>query len=366
MKILFFIESLRSGGKERRLVELIKGLAANPSLEMEIVLTKKDIHYKDIFSTNIKVHYTVRKFLKKDPQIFFKFYSIAKKFRPDVIHVWGNLVAIYALPAKVILRIPLVNNQITDAPLNVSNSILSHKLTFPYSDKIIANCYAGLKAYDAPENKSSVIYNGFDFDRISNLYNKDIIREKFSITTKYIIGMVASFSEKKDFETYVRSANLVLSKGFDVTFLCIGAGDDSKCKQIVDQNNVNRILFLGKQSNVESIMNICDIGVLITNNEKHGEGISNALLEFSALNKPLIATLGGGNGELIQEGHSGFLIGQKAPDELAEKIAFFLEDDKRRVDFGNKGRERIENEFTIEKMINAFTNAYSAIIKEKK
>jgi len=26
MKILFYIESLRSGGKERRLVELIKGL----------------------------------------------------------------------------------------------------------------------------------------------------------------------------------------------------------------------------------------------------------------------------------------------------------------------------------------------------
>ena len=80
MKILFYIESLNSGGKERRLVELIKGLSKYPDIEMELVLTRDYIHYKEISDTGIKIHFNIRKGLKKDPRLFFKFYKIAKKF----------------------------------------------------------------------------------------------------------------------------------------------------------------------------------------------------------------------------------------------------------------------------------------------
>ena len=80
MKILFFIESLRSGGKERRLIELIKGLSSNPRISMELVLTKDEIHYEEISSLNIKIHYALRrKGIKKDPKVFVSFYKIAKK-----------------------------------------------------------------------------------------------------------------------------------------------------------------------------------------------------------------------------------------------------------------------------------------------
>jgi len=110
MRILFYIESLRSGGKERRLLELIKGLSKNKNIDMALVLTREDIHYTDVFDTGIKIYYTIRKGLKKDPRLFFKFYKIAKKVKPDIIHVWGNMVAVYAIPTKVLLRIKMVNN----------------------------------------------------------------------------------------------------------------------------------------------------------------------------------------------------------------------------------------------------------------
>ena len=250
MKILFFIESLEAGGKERRLVELIKGLSQNKSNEMELVVTKKFIHYDAVFSTGIKIHYTLRKHTTKDPSIFFKFYKIAMKMKPDIIHVWGNMTAIYAIPTKLLLRIPLINNQITDAPAHLPSAILSHKLSFPFSDKIIANSYAGLKAYKAPEKKSDVIYNGFDFNRISELKSKESIRAKFNLKTKYMIGMVASFSSFKDYSTYLKAANIILKIKKDITFLCIGAGDDSQAKLEVDQQHLDNILFLGKQNDV--------------------------------------------------------------------------------------------------------------------
>lgn len=359
MKILFFIDSLRSGGKERRLVELIKGLSTNSDLKMEIVLTKKGIHYQDLFSTNIKIHYTVRKDgLKKDPSIFYKFYKIAQKFKPDIIHVWETMVAIYAIPAKLLLNIPMINNEITKAPEKVEKGLLSHNLSFLFSDVIISNSYAGIKAYNPPKNKSMVIYNGFDFNRIKELEKKETVKKKINISTKFIIGMVASFSDKKDYETYIKAANRVLLINSNITFLCIGSEDDAKYREIVKQENRSKILFLGKQNNVENIMNICDIGILMTNNSNHGEGISNALLEFLALGKPVIANFNGGNNELVTQGVTGYLTTPKSDIELSEKILYLIDNEDVRMSFGKKGIKRIETDFTIEKMINDFKKIY--------
>lgn len=359
MKILFFIESLRSGGKERRLVELIKGLSSNLKIETAIVLTKDNIHYKEVLSTNIKIYYSIRKKgLKKDPTIFYKFYKIAKVFKPDIIHVWGNLVAIYAIPTKVLLRIPMINNQISGAPSEVRNSILNHRLSFPFSDLIIANSYAGLKAYQAPKKKSSVIYNGFDFGRINQLENKNRIREKFNIKTTFVVGMVASFSEKKDYSSYIKAANIILNENKSVTFLCIGSGDNSAYKEMVSQQHKENILFLGKQNNVENIMNICDIGVLST----YTEGISNALLEFAAMGKPVVTNFGGGNIELVKQGETGYLVQQRSPYELAESILVLINDEKKRKRFGANAKSKVTQQFPIDGMVLSFKNIYAKLV----
>lgn len=362
MKILFFIESLHSGGKERRLVELIKGLSNFPEIMMEFVLTKKGIHYKDIDAIDIKIHYLIRdRGIKKDPRLFNQFYQIAKEFKPDIIHVWSNLTAIYALPSKVFLKVPLINNQITNATPQKSGSILSHKLTFPFSDKIIANTYAGIKAYEAPKSKSLVIYNGFDFERVSNLDEEDYIRDQFKIKTKYVVGMVANFTDKKDYHTYIEAANIILESRKDITFLCIGSGKSEVYKQMVTEDNKKNILFLGKQDHVESIMNICDIGVLLAS-RNHKEGISNAILEFHALGKPVIASLGGGTSEIIENNTNGYLINQESPKELEVKMLWLLNNPEKRFEFGENAKSLVKDKFGIKRMIDEFMTVYNEIL----
>ena len=159
---------------------------------MELVLTQKNIHYKDIFDTGINIHYTVRKRLKKDPRLFWKFFRIANKIKPDIIHVWGNLVAIYAIPAKALLRIPMINNQITEVPLSLPKGPFNYKLPFRLSDRLISNSLEGLKAFNAPLNKSVCIYNGFDFNRLSDLEDVEKVKKRFGISTKFV-GYVCNF-----------------------------------------------------------------------------------------------------------------------------------------------------------------------------
>lgn len=130
---------------------------------------------------------------------------------------------------------------------------------------------------------------------------------------------------------------------------------------MVENKNKENVLFLGKQNNVESIMNICDIGVLST----YTEGISNALLEFSALGKPVISNFGGGNVELVEQGLTGYLINQKSPDELAEKIELLLNNKESRMSLGSEGRKKVVNEFSMEKMITDFIFTYKELIDLK-
>lgn len=356
MKILFFIESLRAGGKERRIVELLKGLKQYSDVQVELVLTRKEIHYQEIYDLNIPIHIIERKWLKKDPQLFFKFFKLAKKIKPDIIHVWGHMVAVYAVPAKWLLQLPLINNEITDATHNPF--LLGKGIVFRASDRIIANSQAGLDAYKAPPDKSMVIHNGFNFTRIKSLESVEVIRTRFAIRTPRVVGMVASFIEYKDWATYVSAALQIVEKRDDVTFLCIGDGDDSQYRKLVSEKAPGRILFLGKQSRVESIMNVCDMGVLTTNIHHHGEGISNALMEFMALGKPVIATNYGGSVELIEDKVSGYLIEAFSDSMLTEKIIHLLENESEKQRMGEQALKRVQEKFSIEGMVRYFYEEY--------
>lgn len=362
MKVLFFIESLRAGGKERRIIELLKGLKRHPEVEVQLVLTRKEIHYQEFYELNIPLHIIERKFLKKDPLLFIKFYKIARKFQPDLIHVWGHMVAVYAVPTVWKLGVPLLNNEITDA--TPGQKLLGKDIVFNASTRIVANTKAGLKAYGAPVDKSGVIYNGFNFSRLKNLQGKEEIRAKFKLETPYVVGMVATFSPYKDYRTYIKAALQVLETRKDVTFLCIGDGDDSAFKAMVPAQYASRVLFLGKQNKVESIMNACDIGVLVTDVKHHAEGISNALMEFMALAKPVIATNFGGSVELIVHEQTGFLVEAYDHADLAGKISLLLNDEARRVGMGNASNKRVETEFSIDKMVSSFYEEYRALTEK--
>ena len=364
LKILFFIESLRAGGKERRLSELLRSLKGDGLYELELVLTQPDIHYKEVRNLGIKIHVIPRKWLKKDPRLFFSFFSIAKKFRPDIIHVWGHMPAVYALPAKIILGIPMINNEIADsAP---GKFLLAKNTVFRFSDLIISNTRAGLTEYKAPARKSLVIYNGFRSERAQSLEDPGIVKKKLNITTPFIAAMVASFHNYKDYPTFIKAALTILKKRSDITFLCIGDKDHASIKNMVPEDFRNHILFPGKIQEVESVMNACTVGVLTTDIRFHGEGISNALLEFMALKKPVIATDFGGTRELIKHQHSGYLIPAYDDLTLSDKIEELCDNPELAGYLGENGKNTAESVFNMDSMTTGFKEVYQRFNEDTK
>jgi glycosyltransferase involved in cell wall biosynthesis len=342
----------------------MKALKLEPGVEFELATMSFDIRYKEVFDLGIKIHYLIRE-RRKDLNVFRRFYELCDNYKPDIIHSWDSMTAVYITPVCKLLRIRSVNGMVMDSPLR-KNIIfqpwwLRARLTFPFSDIIIGNSKAGLKAYNAPKKKSKVIYNGFNFERTEGLIPKETILKQLDIKTKYIVGMVATFSEFKDYATYFNAAQILLNKRNDITFLAIGEKTDSDIsKRNIDEKYMDHFKLLGSKSGVESYVNVMDIGVLST----FTEGISNSILEYMALGKPVLATSGGGTNEILEDRETGFLVSQSNPMELAAKIETLLNDYQLGVRMGNKGKERVKNVFSLDRMANEYLSVYRNLLKE--
>jgi glycosyltransferase involved in cell wall biosynthesis len=362
MRILFFIDAFSAGGKERRLVELMKELKRRPDIEFELVVMSKNIQYAEVFDLNITIHYLLRK-TKKDVSIFYKIYKLCKNYKPDIVHCWDSMTAVYLAPVSKLLRIKFVNGMVVDAPqkTNVLNrNWFRARLTFPFSNIIIGNSKAGLQAYKAPLRKSICIHNGFNFDRTKGIADPDTIRKELNINTKYVVGMVASFSIYKDYKTYFSAAQLLLKQRNDITFLAIGTDTDSdSCIALAGDQYKDNFRLMGKKTGIESFISMMDICVLST----FTEGISNSILEYMSIGKPVIATEGGGTNEIVENKKTGFLVQVSNPDELAEKIEILLNDESLRKSMGLAGQKRVKEFFSIDRMVNDFVLNYTALKK---
>ncbi|MCB0558662.1 MAG: glycosyltransferase [Lewinellaceae bacterium] len=361
MKILFLIDSLPRGGKERRMIELLKGLLHNGRYQPAVAILSGKVQYEEIFSLGIPVHTFVRKF-KKDPRLFLSIYQLCKRTMPDIIHSWGSMSSIYTVPAAKALGIKLINASVADAPLNLGLSnkkYLWAKLSFPFSDLIVGNSEAGLRAYRAPGSRSQCVYNGFDFNRIPEASSSEEARTRFHIEEGKIVGMVGAFHDRKDYPTYIKAAIQLLEEGRKVSFLAIGDGPHwEKCAAMVPPKFKNRIILPGLIRQVESVIQAFDIGVLATNSLVHGEGISNSILEYMAIGKPVVATDGGGTPEIVADGRTGFLVTPLAPKDMADKIAYLLDHPEKAQQMGEEGRRRIETEFAISRMTERYIEIY--------
>jgi len=365
MKIIFFIGTLLTGGKERRLIELLKYIKQNTNYDILLVLRQKKINYTEFYNISISYRILSSSYMQKDLRLPFYFLSICKKFKPDLIHTWGSMPTFVAILSSLILHIPLINNQITSAPSRASISFsekIINRINFTFSDIIISNSYAGIKSFNPPLKKSRVIYNGIDLKRFEDLPDKDLIKEKYKIKTPFAVVMVASFTKNKDYNRFIRIANIICGIRNDISFICVGGpGKDISYFELAKKIAANNplIIFTGIISEVEALVNACDIGVLFS---PYGEGISNAILEYMALSKPVIAYDSGGTREVIKNGENGFLIKEEDDEQISKIIIELIDNYKLRKKLGENGRKKIEEYFNIQKMGKEYMNIYNKFI----
>nr|WP_073852893.1 glycosyltransferase family 4 protein [Pontibacter flavimaris] len=361
VRIVFFIGTLQTGGKERRLLELLKYLKNQNMYDILLVMTKEDIYYPEFHSLGIPYK------IIGQPKysIFSSFYKVCQAFKPHLIHTWGRMQTFYAVPTAILQRLPIVNNQITSAPPNFNHWSLPglvDRLNFYCSHVILSNSAAGVCSFRPPLSKSKVIYNGVDMSRFENLPEVYHVKQKYGISTPYTVVMCASFSPNKDYGLFYRIAEYITCKRNDITFIGVGKSHDdlnfNRYQELIMQNPL--IKFPGGINDVEALVNACDIGVLFSPN---GEGISNAIIEYMALSKPVIASAAGGTRELVHHTENGFLVENMPDIDIAHLILDLIDHPEKRNRMGARSKEIIRQNFSIDRMGKSFEQVYSEVLE---
>ena len=147
--------SLRAGGKERQLIELLKGLQASPGCRTELVILSDWIEYPEFERLGIPTHILVRR-SRRDLAIFGGLHGVIRRFRAQIVHSWNSMCSVYAAPLARLTGAAFVNGVVRDAHGNAGfghADWLRIRLTLPFSDIVLGNFSPGLRPIVSPAAK---------------------------------------------------------------------------------------------------------------------------------------------------------------------------------------------------------------------
>jgi glycosyltransferase involved in cell wall biosynthesis len=119
-----------------------------------------------------------------------------------------------------------------------------------------------------------------------------------------------------------------------------------------------RLHFAGQLEDPMPVVLQADVGVLASDTE----GLSNAIIEYMAASKPVVASNVGGNGELVEHGETGYLFAPRDVAALAKYLDLILRDPAHAAALGSAGGRRAARLFTPEAMIEQHQALYDELL----
>jgi glycosyltransferase involved in cell wall biosynthesis len=239
------------------------------------------------------------------------------------------------------------------------------RLIRPAVNAYLTNSDLGRDAIQKTERvraeRVTVIENGVDLDRypppVDTCGVADLPRKGGGIR----IGCVANLRAVKNIDGLMRAAKLVLARFPDVVFEVAGEGEQRSALEALHRELGfgGRFVFLGAISDVPAFLRAVDVAVL----PSHSEGMSNAVLEYMAAGRAVVATDVGANTRLIEHGVSGLIVPPKDETALAEAIGKLIGDQLLAARFGREARRRVERDYSRGAMVAWFEAFYRRLVQ---
>ncbi len=234
-------------------------------------------------------------------------------------------------------------------------------------DAVIAPAHEILTALSTHEglNASKMLWiaNGVDTDRFrpGSAERRQTARQALGLAKDEIaFGCVASLYPVKNHALLLRSFARVLASTPRAKLLLVGAGAlaEPLAAQARELGIAHAVEMLGARPDIHQILPALDVAVLAS----RSEGMSNALLEAMACGLPVVATAVGGNLQLVRDGRTGFLVPSDDTEAMADALGRLAASALLRSTLGTAGQRRIEAEFSLGAMVNAYDRLYQRLM----
>ncbi|MFO1008260.1 MAG: GT4 family glycosyltransferase PelF [Planctomycetaceae bacterium] len=201
--------------------------------------------------------------------------------------------------------------------------------------------------------KTQVIWNGIDTSRF-------VYRGPAAAP---VAISVARLSPEKDFPTLLQAVSLVVRDVPDFKLMMIGNGAErAKLEALAGSLGItSNVDFLGERKDVPELL--AQAGFFVSSSKS--EGISLTILEAMAVGLPVVTTRVGGNPEIVLEGETGYLVPDQNPEALAAAMLKMLSQREVWPAMGERGRQRVEQQFEIRTMIRQYEELYTEVLGAK-
>lgn len=167
------------------------------------------------------------------------------------------------------------------------------------------------------------------------------------------IVAVGRLVEKKGFGDLICACAILAERGCHFDCQIIGGGElDSELRGLVEQLDLcDRVELLGPRPQSEVIDAVRSAAVVaapcIVGSDGNRDGLPTVLLEAMALGTPCVSTPVTGIPEVLRAGHTGIMVQESNPPQLAAALDRLLSSADLRVRLAAAARQLIENEFDI-------------------
>lgn len=235
------------------------------SLIVPKIICEENIFYKleeEFIKNKDSVYKLERKYILK---YIVSIINIIKKNNINIIHIHGSssLMTIELIAAFLAgVKVRIVHSHNTTCEHKIIHKLLITPFNILSTHRLACGKEAGEWLFNRKEFR--VLKNGINIEKFRlNKENRELLREKYQLNGKCVIGHVGGFNEQKNQKFLIDVFNELKKLNSHYKLICIGDGHTkSEIEKYIKDLELKDILLLGRRDDVSELLDMVDIMIL--------------------------------------------------------------------------------------------------------
>ena len=343
--LTYLITGLQFGGANIGMVRLLSELSQNEFDITVVSLVETPHDVVDQLPDHVRV-------VPLDISSSLEFHRLSRLI--PVLNQTGILVCslfhatAVGMPIATLLRIPTKLVWQHNTSYSSRNRQIIYGVLYWLADQVLADS----------EATRSMLVDSMDIsgEKISVLPLAGVDTERFQVVDRnggnsITVGTIGRLVEQKDYTTLIEVAEQLPEYQFQIV------GDGPKYDELRGRSPEN-VEFCGRVGDQTLLDRLRDWEIYFQPSRYEGLGIT--VTEAMACELPVVASAVGGITESVVSGETGFLCQPKDVECFSERLRQLGDEPELRTQMGQRGRERVKENYSAEALADAFRDALAA------
>jgi len=290
--------------------------------------------------------------------------------QPQILHTWlfaanayGRLCAGVIPNAKIVVSERCVDSWKSGWQLWLDRRLIAR------TDRLIGNSPSVVDFYreqGVPAEKLVCIPNGIEIPSLTETnagQNRAAMLQEIGLPPNaFVAGFIGRLAKQKRVEDLLFAVETLRQIRPQLFLVIVGDGPErERLETFTHEIAVEQhVRFLGHREDASRWLRMFDVFCLASS----FEGMSNSLMEAMSVGMPVVASDIPANRELVVQDETGFLSKLADPVGFMQFLRRLIDEPGLGTRLGQAGRERIQRNFSITRMVDAYAAVYRELVEQ--